>query len=254
MITIDELWNSSDSQLWKKALHSYWEYVKPSNLALERKLEQLDLAYLRTLDARGWYDFLRDQYFRWKFTASNRYVTTTNRLRRYIEDGSLDELHNIKLQLLSLNPADIAAGLNRADEIRGLGIAGASGLLALMYPRFFGTVDQFAVKALREVKALPEANMLKEMNEESLKDKDGVILIRVMQRKAAEINRLFRTEEWTPRKIDKILWTYGRRKDPLVDSPRAAGDETSVQGNFQSSKQGEPEMNNHEMMAMALKG
>jgi len=26
--------------------------------------------------------------------------------------------------------------------------------------------------------------------------------------KAEELNQLFQTDKWTPRKIDKVLWTY----------------------------------------------
>lgn len=205
MLTVDELWNSSDSKSWNEALQRYWEFVKPANRALERKLEKLDFDDLRLLDSKGWFDFLRDQYFRWRYTDKKWYATTTRYLHRYVEDGSLDELHNIKRQLLSLNLTDIGSALNKAKEIRGLGTPGASGLLALMYPRLFGTVDQFVVKALRNVKALPEAGILGRMNENSLTIQDGVILIQVLQRKAAVINRLFGTEEWTPRLLGSVI-------------------------------------------------
>jgi hypothetical protein len=96
------------------------------------------------------------------------------------------------------------------QQIRGLGTAGASGLLALMYPEAFGTVDQFAVKALRDVDNLAEEPLLAAMNPDGLNTKDGVLLINIMRRRAAQNNRLFNTDEWTPRKIDKVLWTYGR--------------------------------------------
>lgn len=210
MITIDELWNSANPDIWEKALQRYWEFVKPSNIALEHSMEELNANQLSRLDALGWYEFLKDQYFRWKYTANNRYATTTGSLRRYLNENALEELHNIKLRIISLDPSDIAYGLRTAQEIRGLGCAGASGLLSLLYPRSFGTVDQFAVKALREVGGLPEADVLQRMNENSLTTKDGVVLIQIMQRKATQLNQLLGTPEWTPRKIDMILWTYGR--------------------------------------------
>jgi hypothetical protein len=78
-----------------------------------------------------------------------------------------------------------------------------------MYPAEFGTVDQFVVKALRDVQELPEAEALARMNPEQLTTNDGVLLIGIMRRKAAENNQQFATTAWTPRKIDKILWTYG---------------------------------------------
>lgn len=48
------------------------------------------------------------------------------------------------------------------------------------------------------------------MNQMRLTIKDGVLLIHIMAGKAAENNRMFQTNDWTPRKIDKVLWTYGR--------------------------------------------
>jgi hypothetical protein len=184
--------------------------VLPANLDLERRMESLNLDRIRQLDAQGWYDFLLNEYFRWKYTAPNRYVTTTRSLRRYAEAGTLAELEGIKGRLLTFDLIDIRQGLSIAGEIKGLGTADASGLLALMFPEAFATVDQFVVKALRDVKALPEAAALAKMNPEQLTVADSVVLIEIMRRKASENNQFFDTVIWTPRKIDKILWTYGR--------------------------------------------
>ena len=210
MTNITELWRSRDSRAWTSALVRYWDYVQPANLTLERELEKLDLESLKHLDALGWYDFLLHKYFLWKYTAKNRYATTTGALRWYAEEGRLDELHLIKQRLLALDMADVQHGLSVALEIKGLGTAGASGLLSLMYPQTFATVDQFVVKALRGVENLPEAVALAKMKEESLSIKDGVRLIDIMQRKAAENNSIFGNADWTPRKVDKVLWTFGR--------------------------------------------
>ncbi len=210
-LSIAELWRSSDPSTWACALERYWQLVKPANLELERTLEQLDLARIRSLDAQEWYDFLRSEYFRWKYTAPNRYVTTTQRLAQYVaEPCGLELLHGIKCRLLEIDPANIRAGLTLACEIRGLGTAGASGLLSLMYPAAFATVDQFVVKALRAVDDLPEADALARMKPQALTIADGVMLIGIVSRKSTENNQAFGTGAWTPRKIDQILWTYGR--------------------------------------------
>lgn len=208
--SIAELWNSRDAHLWKRALDRYWSFVQPGNLALERAMDALDLNRIRALDAEGWYRFLRDEYFRWKYTAPNRYATTTRQLRRYIETDTVDVLFRLKERLLAVDRADVRYALGIGCEIRGLGTAGASGLLSLLYPERFATVDQFVVKSLREVKSLPEHGALARMNPEGLTPADGELLMGVMQRKAAENNRAFETNAWTPRKVDKILWTYGR--------------------------------------------
>lgn len=205
---VASLWVSTDPKDWDRALALYWSFVQPRNLALERALDALGLERLRRLDARGWYDFLRNEYFRWKYTAPNRYATTTRQLRRYIDDGALGELDQIRKRLLALDTDDIRTALEAA-KIRGLGTAGVSGLLALMYPKKFGTVDQFVVKALRQVERLPESEALARMNPMGLTVRDGALIINILRRKAADNNRLFNSEDWTPRKLDKVLWTYG---------------------------------------------
>ena len=45
---------------------------------------------------------------------------------------------------------------------------------------------------------------------ESLKIKDGIMLIEIMKEKAKELNKRFHTDFWTPRKIDMVLWSFGR--------------------------------------------
>jgi len=257
MLTAAELWNSSDFRAWQNALERYWDFVKPTNVCLERDMEVLNLDAIRKLDAQGWYDFLHDRYFRWKYTAPNRYATTTRQLHRYVKDRKLDKLNAIKRELLSFDSSDIEHGLRSARAIYGLGTAGASGLLALLYPRIFGTADQFVVKALRTIQYLPDAEMLTGMNENSLTIKDGVIIIRIMQKKASELNQAFQTTEWTPRKIDMILWTYGRENDSsAIIKKRAIKDNQCLgsPGGFVSQKQAmELGMTNHEMIAAAVK-
>ena len=208
--TISELWYSQDAKAWNQALDCYWELIKPTNLEVERRFESLDREWIRDLDEKAWYEFLHNEYFRWKYTAANRYATTTKRLRYYVEESRLDDLNRIKQRLVSLEPTDIRRGLSLAKEIHGLGTAGASGLLSLLYPETFGTVDQFVVKALRDVPGLTEAEKIKKMKPEGLTLADGELLIQIMQQKAAENNKWFSTSSWTPRKIDKVLWTYGR--------------------------------------------
>jgi hypothetical protein len=209
-MNINDLWRSSDPIAWEQALQRYWNFVQPRNLDLERALDTLDMKRLQSLSPQGWYNFLHDEYFRWKYTAPNRYATTTIQLRKYVDGGALDELEKLRKQILNLDVNDVRFGLKTAKEIRGLGTAGASGLLSLMYPEHFATVDQFVVKALCLVSGLPEANALSKMKPLNLSVTDGVLLIDILSRKAKENNRMFGTSAWTPRKIDMVLWTYGR--------------------------------------------
>lgn len=239
MIGMSELWHRGAANDWALALERYWDFVKPENVALEHTMDRLDLATIRELDPTGWYEFLRDRYFRWKYTQRNRYATTTALLRRHENTEGLAELYAVRERLLSLNTDDITGALVAARGIHGLGIAGASGLLALMYPTAFGTVDQFAVKALRCVQGLPEAEHLRNMNPEDLSVGHGVILIRIMRQRAAENNRRFESCDWTPRMIDKVLWGYGRIDDNDSGMREAKGGRISGAGRDRRLRHGD---------------
>ena len=92
-----------------------------------------------------------------------------------------------------------------------VGIAGAAGLLAVLFPHAFGTVDQFAVLALQGVKELPESGAVAAMDVTNITLKDAVVLIAIMRRKAEENTAMLHTK-WTPRMVDKVLWALGHRE------------------------------------------
>ena len=207
---MNSLWNELRAEKWEMALNHYWSYVKPSNLELEKEMESLKVATIAGMDETQWYSFLLQRYFKWKYTAPNRYGSTTMHLRKSVDQRGLGYLSQIKEKLLNFDLNDIEQGLQIATGISGLGAPGASGLLAILYPSHFGTIDQFAVKALLQVNGLSEAKMIARMNPNALKIQDGVLLISLMRRKARELNTLFSTESWTPRKVDMVLWTCGR--------------------------------------------
>ncbi len=126
----------------------------------------------------------------------------------------------IRDELLSVDASNTGAGLRIACKVGGLGPAGASGLLALMYPQDFGTVDVFLLAALSNVRSLAEADEICRLEARrmraadrrssfALSQGDAVMLIEVMRRQAAALNSRFSTDQWTPRKVDKVLWTSG---------------------------------------------
>lgn len=210
MMDIASFWHQGGTSDWSTALRRYWSFVKPSNLDLEREMDRLQLATIAAMNEKQWHAFLVDKFFKWKYTAPNRYASTTRQLARAVEEHGLTHLAGIRKNLLRFDLDDIRLGLQIASGIGGLGIAGASGLLAILYPSFFGTVDQFVVKALQEIPGLPESSRIAGVRPTSLKLRDGVLLISLMRRKACELNIRFSTKSWTPRKIDMVLWTLGR--------------------------------------------
>jgi hypothetical protein len=203
-----QLWNSTIREYWESALSRYWNYVKPQNLNLEKELNNMNVKTITDID--DWYSFLLNKYFAWKYTSPNRYASTTKHFINAYENNR-DELYRTIKRLFTFKKENIEDGLMVATTIKGLGTAGASGLLSLLFPNFFGTVDQFVVKALQEVKDLADSDKLQKMNPDSLTIPNGVILISIMREKAADLNSIFQTEYWTPRKIDMILWASRQR-------------------------------------------
>lgn len=203
------LWWSKNEDDWKEKLERYWYYVRDENIELEKRIESLDTLSIKTMTVEEFFIFLYEEYFVWKYTAKNRLATTRNQLQRYETENRMMELKSIKDNLFSFNLMDTKKGLEIGYGIRGLGIAGASGLLSILFPQYFATVDQFVVKALRSVTGIQEKDNLERMNPDGLNLNDGVVLIKIMKDKAEELNRINKTNYWTPRKIDKILWTVG---------------------------------------------
>jgi hypothetical protein len=210
----DLLWFHGREEEWKHLVEvGYWQAVRPDHLEVEREMEHLDREGVRRMSPPDFYRWLHDRYFFWKYTQANRLATT----RRTLEQGAaadpgLARLAAVHRRLFAVRPDRVQEALRVATAIPGLGVAGASGLLALLFPEWFGTVDQFVVAALHNVRDLPEHAMIDALYDRvvergrTLKEEDGARLIRIMQRQAAALNTRFQSTYWTPRKVDMALW------------------------------------------------
>lgn len=218
ILTTAEVWNSTDRDMWQTALEEYWKNLKPEEKQFTREMEAVRLAEIQRYDPDEWWNYLLHQYFRWKYTAKNRYATTTQQLQKCATADGRARLHAIKGRLFSFDRSDVREGLRIAGEVPGLGTAGASGLLALLFPEHFGTVDQFAVKALLKVPDLPERERIRRMVPKredqsiNLNDSQGTLLVEIMKKKAKENNRVTNSGFWTPRMVDMFLWAFGHNE------------------------------------------
>lgn len=203
---LTDLWYCCNEGMWKAALELYWEHFNDDQYRLEKEIEAIDASDVASLSVYEFYDFLYQQYYPWKFT--NKLFLSRNRkhLEKYLLDNEIDCLAQIKKRLFNLDFEDIKGCLVTASSIHGLGTAGASGLLSILYPEYFGTVDKFVVYSLLKIDGLPEYTAVSAMNPEALTLNNGVVLIEIMRKKALELNARFNTNFWTPRKIDMILW------------------------------------------------
>ena len=204
-----KFWDSMDEKDWMLHEQQYENMLDDSNRLIEKELDDFSTYDIWEWSGEKFYDFLHDRYYVWKYTAKNRLETTRNKLK----DASLSELSIILklLKVVSLELADmeeynsdvIKIGLSIATMIPGLGIAGASGLLAILFPEYFGTVDQFVVNSLEE--AGVETGVI---YPESITLKEAVVLEKIMYDKASNLNKWNKNDHWTPRRIDKVLWAH----------------------------------------------
>ena len=204
------LWYCDDENEWKNALNYYWDMLRANQVEIERYMDEISSDYVRDLSTEEFFDFLHDKYFVWKFTRKDHLSHLLGILEKYKNNNEMDKLESIHQRLFTTPKNNIENCLKVAKEIEGLGPAGASGLLAILFPEYFSTIDKFVVERLQEIDEPIYKDRLATMNPKDLKVKDGVILIQLMRDKAAELNEKFNTNFWTPRKIDMVLWAYGR--------------------------------------------
>lgn len=205
-MSFNEIWCSNKQTEWNKLLKKYWLMIKEDNIQIEYELNRLSVNLLSLMNKEQWFKFLFEKYFVWKYTAKNRLATTRKNLQKYLNEENLDELYQIKNEILRIDTTNIQNSLSTACKIKGLGVAGASGLLSLIYPKEFATVDQFVVRALLEVNEKKE--IVANMDPEGLSLNNGVILTDIMRNKSKTMNELFQTDFWTPRTLEMALWAY----------------------------------------------
>ncbi|PQB96902.1 hypothetical protein [Enterococcus faecium] len=74
-MNINEIWQSEDEEIWKKALTEAMVETGRDN-CIETKLSRINIDYVSQLEVEDFYDFLYDSYFVWKYTAKNRLATS----------------------------------------------------------------------------------------------------------------------------------------------------------------------------------
>jgi hypothetical protein len=211
MLNINDLWNSGKESDWLEAVDQYWQVrsVK-KNLDIERRMASLDVDRIRAMNEAEWLSFLREEYFPWKYTGS----WLSDKLE-HLDENLPNRLFEIKARLFSHDRARIGEALAIPQEIKGIGPAGAAGLLSVLFPESYGTADVFVVKSLTSVRTLPERQSILRMLRVNKKGKHeitvshlhAVLLIEVMRKKARDLNILFNSADWTPRKVDMVLWS-----------------------------------------------
>ncbi len=202
--TIESLWKYGTESEWKKALFHYYDLIPEEIKELDKSIENLSVDEIKNLSVEEFFMFLHDEYFVWKYTDKRHLSVTRKNFVKYVSEDKLSELSDIHKRLFELETDDVKKSFKTAGEIKGLSLSGASNLLSVLFPDKFGTVEKYTAKALLKVS---DREDVLAMNPESLKLKDAILLEEIIRDKAKELNEKFKSDFWTPRKIDMILWT-----------------------------------------------
>ena len=144
---ISELWYSKNEEDWNIALN---EYDKKVDSDLEEYMDNITSEEVKTMGVEEFYEFLRDKYFEWKY-KKNYFQRRLNDLAKHQSGDGKRELLKIKerfFELADQEKENTSKLLEELTKISGLGVAGASGLLSILYPEYYGTVDKFLVISL----------------------------------------------------------------------------------------------------------
>ena len=210
---IQKLWNSDIEKAWRDSLQHYYDLLTTDEMIqVEDEIKNIKAEDVEKLSTEEFYGFLHNKFYIWQFPSKKRQGTTIPQLERYKTENRMDELAEIKESLFSIEHSDINSCLETAKKLRGLGVIGASGLLAVLFPKDFGTVSAPLIESLKELNIAEYSEVLQNIKPQSPSKKEAVILINIMRDKAEELNKKFNTDFWTPRKIDMILWSFGRTK------------------------------------------
>jgi hypothetical protein len=207
-----ELWNSQDASEWDYCEGELYDaYVKPANRTIERELERPGLRErIARMDVAQFYSFLRGEYFLWKFTTPAQLTGNRKALAQHVNNETMDRVERARRNLVNRGDiskdASILMLMGKHGGIHGLGVAGASGLLALVYPEEFGTADVMVTKALHQL------GLAERIDPKKIGIEDAVMMIEIMRTKALELNRELGANKWTPRLVDRVLWVAGRKQ------------------------------------------
>jgi hypothetical protein len=220
-MNMKELWNSFDQVAWDYAeCQLYNGKIKPGNVELERNLERDGLRdKIAAMGPEEFLNWLRDQYFPWKFTGPELSAQRRS-LSGHWADGSKGIAAIERVRGILVNPSGRtkAEMIKIVDEVNGLSVIGASGLLALTYPEVYGTVDVKVVKSFHALGMFKDVP-LKLVPSKDKKGKPRITekatisaptaaqMMDVMDDKGKELNRAFgNINKWKPRSIDRVLW------------------------------------------------
>jgi len=216
------LWRSNEVSAWQDALAKYWNHGPVRrNIDVERHMDRLTAEDRGAILASGGalVDFLDHWYYSWKFFAIAPYDIPKHQAKVRIEYATNSDKYNaIARRLGALNADDVDQCLRyvASRSIPGLQLSAGSGLLAVLYPTWFGTVDQHTLRALQTLdderaawlrRHIPDPKTFFPANNNDRGRHAAKLMTQLYREKSQELARLDGETGWTPRRVEMVCYT-----------------------------------------------
>lgn len=208
-IDIKDIWNCNEVGKWKDAEEEYSKRINQVAKKIEKKFEQMTTEEILGLSPDEFYIFLRDMYFPWKFTGIYlkprlENLKTIENKQTQIKDV-IDDLKELQKRIADkkeLNDDDMSNAIRNLQKIPGIGLSAATGLLSILFPTHFGTINKHVRINLKKVGC-----KISEQDCINISVKNAIKMEKILIEKAKKLNTDMNTDYWTPRRLDKILWS-----------------------------------------------
>ena len=215
------LWRSNEVSAWRDALAKYWNH-RPvrRNIDVERHMDRLTPEDRDVILASGaaLVDFLEHWYYSWKFFSIAPYDIPKHQAKVRAEYATNPAKYDaIARSLGSLNPDNVEQCLTyvASRSIPGLQISAGSGVLAVLYPTWFGTVDQHTLRALQTLdgdgaewlrRHIPGPETFFPANNNDLGRHAAKLMTQLYRQKSQELAQLDEETGWTPRRVEMVCY------------------------------------------------
>ncbi|MCR5629587.1 DUF1759 domain-containing protein [Eubacterium sp.] len=210
-ILFSELYFSGNEDSWKEYEQEYYDFV---DVQLEKEIERI-----RSIDCiENFYSFLIDKLLKWSLISDFIYESNVKRLKEEYENDRnklnviFDKICEYVKKIENDSTEDytyISNGINLLTEIVGVGPVCSTSFLAIILPSKFGVVSRHIIEPMKEV-----YSDVKEYKKVISKKQACELEIKLNEI-SRTINKRFDSNYWTPRKVDKVLWTIEMMNNKL---------------------------------------
>jgi len=225
-ISLGSLWLSNEVSAWQDALAKYWNHGPVrANIDVERHMDRLTAEERTAILSSGGalVEFLDRWYYSWKFFAIAPYDIPKHQAKVRAEYAANPAKYDaIARQLGALNPDNVEQCLKAvaSRSIPGLQLSAASGLLAVLFPASFGTVDQHTLRALQTLdddravwlrRHIPDPKTFFPANNNDQGRHAAKLMTQLYREKARELAQLDEETGWGPRRVEMVCYTVRPR-------------------------------------------